>query len=200
MMSAAPPWAEPFTADRDLLVRRAIADDLVELAALKRRIERCCYAHLASEAALAIRLHRRATAWWLVGRLAAGDLLLLAQVGGRTVGLGAARLDRDPDGAPRVHLHSGYVDGEVEEDGYGAGRALLTARLQAAEALGAATVTADAFVGATAATESAHRLRRLGMAQIAAPTESATFPGVPLSHWAGSVHTALDSLDRRRTA
>lgn len=195
MVSAAPSWALPLPTDRDLLVRRAVADDLVELAALKRRIERRCYGHLASEQALAIRLHRRATAWWLVGRLAAGDLLLLAQVGGRTVGLGAARLDHCSDGAPRVHLHSGYV----EEDGYEAEHALLAARLEAAEALGVVTVTADAFVGATTATETADRLRQLGMAEVSAPTESPTFPGAALSHWAGSVHTALDRLDRRRT-
>jgi len=185
------PWSVPFTHDTRLQVRRATAEDLVELAALKRRVERRCYAHLATEEALGIRLHRRSTAWWLLGRLAAGDLVLLAQLDGVTVGLAAARLDDDLRSAPRVHLHSAYV----EKEGHGAGTALLAARLEAADALGVTTITTDAFVGCLAVES---RMRRIGMSRITEPTESPTFPGVPLSHWAGSVHTALVRLNRRK--
>ena len=184
------PWSVPFTRDPRVQVRRATPDDVVELAALKRRVERRCYAHLASDAALSVRLHRRGTAWWLLNRLAAGDLLLLAQLEGRTIGLAGARLDRPGAGAARLHLHSSYV----EDEGHGAGTALLAARLEVADALGVATVTADAFVGCLPIEA---RLRRLGMNPVTRPTESPTFPGVPLSHWAGRVHTALRRLDRR---
>lgn len=167
-----------------LTVREVLAEDLAPVAALKRRVERRDYAGLASPDALAVRLHRRGTAWWLLGRLAAGDLLLLAEVDGLVVGLGAARWDGDA-----VHLHSGCVEG------YGAGRALLSARLEAARGLGLTRVTANAFVGSAAE----GRLGLLGMERRGPDTPSLTFPGVPLSHWSGTVHTALTNLSRRRT-
>lgn len=185
---AVPPQARP--AGPRVRVRLATADDLVELAALKRRVEQRCYGHLASQQALAVRLHRRGTAWWLLGRLAEGDLLLLASVDGRLAGLGAARFDGDGEGPHRVHLHSSYVD----QEGHGAGRALLAARLRIAAARGVGTVTADAFVGYL---PEELRLRRLGLRPVAPPTASTTFPGVGLSHWAGSVQTALERLERR---
>jgi hypothetical protein len=167
-------------------IRRAVPDDVVELAALKRRVERRCYAHLGTPEALAIRLHRRCTAWYLLGRISAGDLVLVAQDEGGLLGLGAARVDRRPAG-PVLHLHSTYVD----QSGHGAGRALTQARLRAGHALGIVTITADCLVGVP---EAARRLRLMGLVEVAERTASPTYPGVTLSHWAGSLHTAIKSV------
>lgn len=170
----------------DPLLRRATPDDVVELAALKRRVERRCYAHLGTPQALAIRLHRRCTAWHLLTRIAEGDLLLVAEEDGELIGLGAARVDRHLRG-PSLHLHSAYV----ERPGLGVGRALTRARLRAAADLGIGEVTADLLVGAYG-TE--RRLQSLGMEEVGERTCSPTFPGVLLSHWTGSLHTALERL------
>ncbi|MCW2501048.1 MAG: hypothetical protein JWN87_2724 [Frankiales bacterium] len=177
------PW-DPRSRQADgLRIRPATPDDVVELAALKRRVERQCYAHLGTAEALSVRLHRRCTGWYLLGRLAAGELVLTAEHDGRPVGLGVARVDR-VGGRPQLHLHSTYV----ERRGLRAGKALTVSRLEAADRLGLQVVTADCFVGATAA---AARLRALGLEEVSR-TASPTFPGVGLSHWAGSLHTALD--------
>ncbi|MGB8650231.1 MAG: hypothetical protein WCD35_06180 [Mycobacteriales bacterium] len=167
-----------------LRVRQARAEDLADLAALKRRVERLCYAHLGSAEALAVRLHRRCTAWYLLTCLGAGDLLLVAELEGVPIGLGAARVTGDA-GQASLHLHSTYV----ERPGVGAGRALTVARLEAANRLGLRTVTADCLLGAARA---AHRLAALGLEDTGRRSASPTFPGVALSHWAGSLHTALD--------
>jgi GNAT superfamily N-acetyltransferase len=175
-------------------LRPATAFDVVELATLKRRVERRCYGHLGTPEALSVRLHRRCTAWYLLGRLSAGELLMVAEHEERLVGLGAARVDRAGEpgsrmAGPRLHLHSTYV----EWPGRGIGRALTRARLAAAERLGLRTVTADCLVGAEAA---ARRLRALGLVEVGERTPSPTFPGVGLSHWAGNLHTALERVDR----
>jgi hypothetical protein len=170
----------------DLRIRRATADDVIGLAALKRRVERRCYAHLGTPEALAVRLHRRCTAWYLLGRISAGDLVLLAEDELGLLGLGAARIDQLPTG-PVLHLHSSYAD----QAGQGVGRALTLARLRTAAALDVRTVTADCFVGAT---ESARRLHRLGLREVGVRTPSPTYPGVTLSHWAGSLHTAQERV------
>lgn len=181
------PWALRSQASDGLTVRRAGADDVVPLAVLKRRLERASYGHLASHEALSVRLHRRATAWWLLGRIAEGDLVLVALRHGELVGLGAARVDSGP-GSPRVHLHSLYAEERGVLD------ALTGALLDAADRLGLRTVTADCFVGDLAG---AQRMRRLRLAEVEPPSESPTFPGVGLSHWAGSLQTALVALDER---
>jgi L-amino acid N-acyltransferase YncA len=170
----------------DLRIRRATVDDVVELAALKRRVERRCYAHLGTPEALAIRLHRRCTAWYLLGRISAGDLVLVAEDELGLLGLGAAQIDRRAAG-PVLHLHSTYVD----QPGQGVGRALTRARLSAAHALGVRTVTADCFVGGP---ESARRMHLLGLVEVGERTASPTYPGAALSHWAGSLQTALDRI------
>jgi hypothetical protein len=171
------------------LLRQAAPGDLVELAALKRRVERRCYAHLGTAEALSVRLHRRGTAWYLLGLLAAGDLVLLAEHDGALVGLGAARVERR-DGVPQLHLHAAAVD----RSGLGAGRALTRARLRAGADLGLAVVTADCLVGAFRAEA---RLRRLGLTEVGERTASPTFPGAGLSHWAGSLHTAMERVIRQ---
>jgi hypothetical protein len=182
------PWGPHSRAGDSLRIRRASPEDLIELAALKRRVERACYAHLGTPEALAIRLHRRGTAWFLLGRIAAGELLLVAEHEDTLVGLGAARIDR-AGGEPRLHLHSTYV----ERRGLGAGRAITRSRLEAADRLGLRTVTADCLVGATSSEE---RLHELGLVEVAARTQSPTFPRVGVSHWAGSLQTALDRVTR----
>ena len=163
-----------------LSLRPAVPTDVVALAGLKRRVESRCYAHLGTPAAMAVRLHRRCTAWYLLSRIGEGDLLLVAEAGGSLVGLGAASLLE----GPTLRLHSAYV----EHGGLGAGRALTAARLEAAERLGVEDVVADCFIGADAA---ADRLRRLGLVETGRGV-SPTFPGVGVSHWAGLVHTALE--------
>lgn len=172
------------------LLRRATPDDVVALAALKRRVERRTYAHLGTEEALSVRLHRRCTAWHLLGRIAAGDLVLVAELEGELVGLGAASVVRG-EGAPRLHLHSACV----EQPGRGIGRALTRSRLEAGAGLGLTKVTADCLVpwqpGLTA---SELRLARLGLRESGPRSASPTFPGAGLSHWSGSVHTALTRL------
>lgn len=188
------PWEVPRQngprhAGEEVLVRRATADDLVELAALKRRVERLCYGHLGTPEALSVRLHRRCTAWYLLGRLAAGELVLVAEHDGALLGLAAARVDR-VDGQPRLHLHSTCV----ERAGQGVGRSLTLARLEAADRLGLRIVTADCLVGAEPA---ARRLRGLGLVEVGERSSSPTFPGVGLSHWAGSVQTALERVTPR---
>ena len=165
-----------------LLLRPATTDDVVALAALKRRVERRCYAHLGTAEALSVRLHRRCTAWYLLGRLSAGDLVLVAEQEGTLVGLGCARVEHGAQG-PSLHLHSAYV----ERPGQGIGTALTLARLQAARALGVRTVTAHCLVGVVTAER---RLRALGLVETQARTDSLTFPGVGMSHWAGRLHTA----------
>lgn len=175
-------WTFPLPSD-DLRIRRATEHDAVELAALKRRVERRCYAHLGTPEALAIRLHRRCTAWYLLSRISAGDLVLVAQDELGLLGMAAARIDCSPLG-PRLHLHSTYV----EQPGHGVGRALTRARLGAAVALGVRDVTADCFVGAH---EPARRLRLLGLSEVGHPTASVTYPGTSLSHWVGSLHTGV---------
>ena len=178
-------WTTPLpTGDRR--IRRATAADVVELAALKRRVERRCYAHLGTPEALAIRLHRRCTAWYLLGRISAGDLVLVAEDELGLLGLGAARIHRPPSG-PVLHLHSAYAD----QPGHGVGRALTLARLSAAHVLGMRTVTADCFVGAT---EPTRRMHMLGLVEVGERTASPTYPGAALSHWAGSLQTAMDSV------
>ncbi|MCW2599079.1 MAG: hypothetical protein JWM02_908 [Frankiales bacterium] len=183
------PWVLPtqerrVLGDAGLHIRRATPEDVVELAALKRRVERLCYGHLGTAEALSVRLHRRCTAWYLLSRIAAGELLLVAEQGNTLVGLGCARVDRVDD-VPQLRLHSTYV----ERTRHGAGRALTSARLQAADQLGLRVVTAACLVGAEAA---ARRLRGLGMMEVGQRTSSPTFPGVGLSHWLGSVQTALE--------
>jgi hypothetical protein len=167
----------------DLRIRQATADDVVELAALKRRIERRCYAHLGTPEALSIRLHRRCTAWYLLSRISAGDLVLVAEDELGLLGLGAARLDR-PRIGPVLHLHSTYTD----QPGQGVGHALTRARLSAAGALGVRTVTADCFVGCP---EAVRRMDRMGLVEVGERTASPTYPGAALSHWTGSLQTAL---------
>jgi L-amino acid N-acyltransferase YncA len=135
---------------------------------------------------LAIRLHRRCTAWYLLGRISAGDLVLVAEDELGLLGLGAARLDRKP-GGPVLHLHSTYTD----QPGQGVGRALTRARLAAADALGVRTVSADCFVGAA---EPTRRMHMLGLVEVGERTASPTYPGAALSHWAGSLHTAMDRV------
>lgn len=182
------PWDFQSDESDSWRIRPATPFDVVELASLKRRVERSCYATLGTAEALAVRLHRRCTAWYLLGRIGEGELVLVAELEGVLVGLGAARLDR-ADGRPRLHLHSTYV----ESRGRGIGRALTRARLEAADRLGLRDVTADCLVGATAAEQ---RLRDLGLTEAAARTASPTFPGVNLSHWAGSLQTALERVTR----
>jgi L-amino acid N-acyltransferase YncA len=178
-------WSTPLP-PCDRRIRRATADDVVELAALKRRVERRCYAHLGTPEALAVRLHRRCTAWYLLGRISAGDLVLVAEDELGLLGLGAAQIERRL-GKPVLHLHSTYVD----QPGQGVGAALTRARLSAANALGVRTVTADCFVGAA---EPARRVRMLGLVEMGQRTASPTYPGAALSHWAGSLQTALDRV------
>src|SRR5690349_21213324 len=86
----------------DLRLRPATTDDLVPLAALKRRVESRTYAHLGSPEALAIRLHRRCTAWYLLTRIGEGDLLLVAERAGELVGMAAATVQSSFE----VRLHS----------------------------------------------------------------------------------------------
>jgi RimJ/RimL family protein N-acetyltransferase len=171
------------------LVRRATAEDVVALAALKRRVERLAYAHLGTAESLSVRLHRRCTAWYLLGRLAEGELLLVNEEDDVLLGMAAARVDRTMTG-PTLHLHSAAV----AHPGRGLGSALTRARLEAAAALGIRRVTADCMIGAHGATE---RMQRMGLSQVGQTRSSNTFPGVRLSHWSGSVHTALTSLPVR---
>ncbi|MGZ6826839.1 MAG: GNAT family N-acetyltransferase [Mycobacteriales bacterium] len=182
-----PPW---FPDPGEPLLRRATPDDVVALAALKRRVERRTHAHLGSEQALSVRLHRRCTAWYLLSRLAAGELLLVAEQDGELLGLGAARVERGT-GAPALHLHSACV----ERRGLGLGRALTRARLEAGAGLGLQVVTADCLVGPSEELTPAElRLARLGLRETSPRTPSPTFPGAGLSHWSGSLHTALTRL------
>ena len=171
-----------------IVVRQVGFDDVVELAALKRRVERVAYAHLGTAEALSVRLHRRGTAWWLMGRIAAGDAVLLATRGDQLLGLGAARLDEHS-----IHLHSTYVEAQRQ----GVGSALTAARLDIATAWGLRVLTADCFVGATGAQT---RLAALGLRDTGRRSASHTFPGVGLSHWVGSVHTARERLAIRNAS
>ena len=184
------PWA--LASRPDLTVRRAAVDDVVALAALKRRVERRCYADLGNEEALRVRLHRRGTAWHLLTRLGEGDLVLLAEVNGVLAGLGAARVDRRPSGEPVLHLHSTYV----EVIGAGVGAALTRARLDAADRLGVRDVTADCLVPRRrdGLRPAELRLARLGLVEVGVPTDSPTFPGAQVSHWRGRVQEALHRL------
>lgn len=178
------PWQRYSRPEAGLRLRRATPSDVVELAALKRRVETRCYAHLGTAEALAVRLSARCTAWYLLTCLGEGDLVLVAEVGDELAGLAAATLEQ-PQDCPVLRLHSAYV----ERPGHGAGAALTAARLAAAAGLGIGRVTATALVGAPGA---AARLVRLGLVEEGSPTPCPTFPGVALSHWVGSVHTALE--------
>lgn len=183
------PWALASRPSDGLVVRRAAVDDVVELAALKRRVETRCYADLGSPEALAVRLHRRCTAWYLLTRIGEGDLLLVAEAEGRLAGLGAARIDRRPGGRPVLHLHGTYV----EANGLGFGKALTRARLEAADRLGLTVVTADCLVPRhrTERRPAERRLAGLGLAELGPATDSPTFPGALVSHWAGTVSEVL---------
>ena len=174
------PW-QLFSRPLDgLRLRPATPGDVVQLAALKRRVETAAYVHLGTPEALAVRLHRRCTGWYLLTRLGEGDLVLVAEMRDQLIGMAAASIQ---PGAV-LKLHSAYV----EHAGYGAGRALTAARLEAADRLGVTELAADCLVGAT---EAAARLASLGMIEIGR-TESPTFPGVDVSHWSGMVGTALE--------
>lgn len=185
------PWALASRPSEGLVLRRATVDDVVELAALKRRVERRCYADLGSEEALTVRLHRRCTAWYLLTRIGEGDLVLVAEADGRVAGLGGARVERRPGGRPVLHLHGTYV----EATGLGVGKALTRARLEAADRLGLTVVTADCLVprGRPAPRPAELRLAAMGMAEVSPPTDSPTFPGVLVSHWAGAVADVLSA-------
>jgi hypothetical protein len=163
-----------------LTLRRADPADVVALAALKRRVETRCYAHLSDGPSLAFRLQERCSAWYLLSRLGEGDLILVAELAGQLIGLAAAAVEP----GPAVRLHSTYV----EVHGYGAGRALTLARLGAAAELGIETVVADCLLGAAAA---ATRLAGLGMHDTGIVVPCPSFPGVRQSRWIGSVRDAL---------
>jgi hypothetical protein len=163
-----------------LRLRPATPGVVVELAALKRRVETATYGHLGAPEALAARLQQRCTAWYLLTRLGEGDLVLVAEMRDRLIGMAAAAIQP----GPVLRLHSAYV----EHAGYGAGRALTATRLEAAARLGVTELVADCLVGAP---EAAARLARLGMIELGR-TESPTFPGVDVSHWSGKVRTALE--------
>lgn len=161
-------------------LRVATHDDLDALAGLKRRVETATYGHLATPAALAVRHHRRCTAWFLRTLLAKGDLLLVAEQDQGLVGMAAAAFRP----GPLLRLHSAYV----ETPGLGLGRLLTTSRLEEAHRRGIDAVSADSFVGVPAA---AARLAALGMVQTGR-SPSPTFPGVDVLHWSGKVEVALE--------
>jgi len=177
------PWQRHSRPEDDLLIRPAAMADAGILAALKRRVETRCYAHLGTPEALAVRLRERCSAWHLLTLMGEGHLVLVAELHGEPIGLAAARLERRDD-APVLRLHSAYVD----RPGYGAGQALTAARLQAASDLGIERVVASSLVGAHSAGK---RLRRLGLVPDGPITPCPTFPGVGLAHWRGSVTAAL---------
>ena len=165
-----------------LRIRPATPGDVVELAGLKRRVECATYAHLGTPEALNVRLHRRCTAWYVLTRIGEGDLVLVAEMRDQLVGTAAASLLP----GPVLRLHSAYV----EHSGYGAGRALTAARLEAADRLGVREVVADCLVGVP---EAADRLTALGVVQ-SGRSVSTSFPGVDVSHWSGMVRTALERV------
>lgn len=177
------PWLRHSRPDAGLLLRPATTSDVGELAALKRRVETRCYAHLGSPEALAVRLRERCTAWHLLTLMGEGHLVLVAELHREVVGLAAARVEHQNE-APALRLHSAYV----ERPGYGAGQALTAARLDAAANLGIEQVVASSLVGAHSAGK---RLRRLGLVPDGPSTPCPTFPGVGLAHWRGSLGTAL---------
>jgi hypothetical protein len=173
------PWDLHSRPHDGLRLRPAAFDDVVQLAALKRRVEAATYGHLGTPEALALRLHRRCTGWYLLTRIGEGDLVLVAETGDRLVGMAAASVQPGPG----LKLHSAYV----EHGGYGAGRALTASRLEAADRLGIEDLAADCLVGVP---QAASRLAALGMAETGR-SASSSFPGVDVSHWSGKVGTAL---------
>lgn len=185
-LPARTPWQRHSRPEAGLVLRPAASGDLAPLAALKRRVETRAYSHLGTPEALAERLRLRCTAWHLLTLIGEGHLVLVAEVDGTPAGLAAAGVDRHSgDGALR--LHSAYV----EQPGRGVGRALTAARLEAGARQGLSRVVAGALVGAHQAEE---RLRCLGLVETGPRTPCPTFPGVLLSHWAGSVDTALERV------
>lgn len=174
------PWQLYSRPLEGLRLRPATPGDVVELAALKRRVERATYGHLGTPEALNVRLHRRCTAWYLLTRIGEGDLVLVAEMRDRLVGMAAASLLP----GPVLRLHSAYV----EHAGYGAGRALTATRLEAAHRLGVGELVADCLVGVP---EAAARLAALGLTETGRSV-SPSFPGIDVSHWSGKVRTALE--------
>lgn len=183
------PWQRHSRSEEALLLRRARTDDIASLAAMKRRVESRAYAHLGTPEALAVRLGARCTAWHVLTLLGEGHLVLVAEVRGQLAGMAAAAVEGQVDG-PVLRLHSAYV----ELTGHGVGRALTAARLEVAAGLGIERVVASCLVGADRA---ADRLRAFGLVSSGPPTPCPTFPGVLLSHWTGSVVTALERVDQR---
>ena len=176
------PW-QMFSRPLDgLRLRPATPGDVVQLAALKRRVETATYGHLGTAEALAVRLHRRCTGWYLLTRIGEGDLVLVGEMRDQLIGMAAASIQH----GPVLKLHSAYV----EHAGYGAGKALTAARLEAADRLGVTDVVADSLAGVP---EAAARLAALGMVEVGR-SESPTFPGVDVSHWSGKVGTALERV------
>jgi hypothetical protein len=171
-----------------LVLRRATPSDVGPLAALKRRVETRTYAHLGTPEALAVRLRERCSAWHLLTLLGEGDLVLVAEVGRELAGMAAAAVEERADG-PALRLHSAYV----ERSGHGAGRALTAARLEAASGLGLERVVASCLVGVHRAQA---RVQALGMVPDGPATPCSSFPGATLSHWTGSVSTALEAARR----
>jgi hypothetical protein len=180
------PWQRHSRPTDGLHLRPATPGDVVALAALKRAVEARCYASLGTPEALAVRLRERCSAWYLLTRLGEGDLVLLAELAGRPVGLAAASVTTGRRG-PQLRLHSTYTN----LPGYGVGRALTAARLEAGAALGLRTVVADTLVGADAA---ARRLESLGLVRTGRTRACPTFPGARLSHWTGDLHTARERV------
>lgn len=177
------PWVRHSRPDEGLVLRPARMADAGSLAALKRRVETRCYAHLGTPEALAVRLRERCSAWHLLTLMGEGHLVLVAELHGEPIGLAAARAEQHDEG-PALRLHSAYVD----RPGHGAGQALTAARLRAAADLGIETVVASSLVGAHSAGK---RLRQLGLVPDGPTTSCPTFPGVGLAHWRGDVLTAL---------
>ena len=185
----------PVTAVRtQLRVRRAGPEDVAALAVLMRRVERSQHAHLSRPAALEVHLHRRCTAWYLLGRLGAGDQLFMAERGGRAVGMTAAQITAGPRHA-RLHLHSTTVDRlDVLPEAEEVHAALVHSALRVGDRAGAQLVSADCLQD----DESMQgRLRHLGLQPVGSPAPSTTLPGARVVHWRGRLDEALRRTEGR---
>lgn len=168
-------------------VRTAGPDDLAALAALMRRVERAVHAGSSRPEALEVHLHRRCTAWYLLGRLGAGDRLFVAEADGRPLGMTAVQLVAGPRGG-RLHLHGTTVESAREA----VQRPLLRAALRVGDRPGLRVLTADCLAGDRPAQD---RLRQLGLQPVGSPTPSTTLPGDLVVHWRGSWREAVGHVD-----
>lgn len=168
-----------------LVIRPAQPEELADIAALKRRVEREAYARLGTEAELEARLDARCSISFLARCLAAGDALFVACAGATLVGLGAVKVD--PVQPVTAHLHSLYCT--VQQ--HGLGTALTRARLEWASARGALVVTADCLAGNDAA---AAHLTRLGLVEGGVRLPSVDFASVQMRRFRGDIATALRAV------